>query len=177
VSLLLLLLFWPLLFITSAEGWQQLSSMSTYVYTVITFATFCAIVFTAIVAIRQLKSSSYSQIYSRLDTINYLLVERMPQLKFGQSTFNPEDFSFAAPERHLVGMLFTLFENVYYQRHKFRVLGDADWNAWKLTIRETLAVPYVREYWKGNGSGTGRSSYTLEFQEVIQEILNERISC
>ena len=89
------------------------------------------------------KAASYSQLYSRLDTLNYLMVENVKKLNLYKPKFDEEDFGFSTPERHFVGMVFTLFENVYYQKENFRVLEDSDWNAWELSIKETFDVPYI----------------------------------
>jgi len=161
-------------FAKDEDSWKILYYYSTYIYTLIAFFTLLVIGGTAFAAYQQLKllrvdvkAASYSQLYSRLDTLNYLMVENVKKLNLYKPKFDEEDFGFSTPERHFVGMVFTLFENVYYQKENFRVLEDSDWNAWELSIKETFDVPYIAEYWWKRG---GKEGYTPKFRDEIERI-------
>jgi len=151
---------------------ENLYFLAGWFYAWVGFLTLFVIGVTALLALQQLKASSYFQIYSRTDTALSLLLndkvklERLFYDDHKLKDLNEEAFHFADSTRLAVNMLFTLFENIYYQYEKFHVLEDEDWNSWKLSIKWLFSIPYVRECWQRKEAG----SYTLEFVEEIKSL-------
>jgi len=118
--------------------------------------------------VKTLASSNYSHIYNRLDQINLLLVEQMDGRKLDLSEEVPDDydFPFTDPRTHLCDMVFSLYEEAFYQRIKFGTLDDEDWEQWRNSLGRVLNLPFVRKYWQEFQA----KSYPLKFQALVQEV-------
>lgn len=118
--------------------------------------------------IKTLASSNYSHIYNRLDQINLLLVEHMESrgLDLSQHVADDYDFPFTDARTHLCDMIFTLYEETFYQWHKFETLDEEDWDQWRNSIKRIFQLPYVRKYWDDFQEKT----YPVKFQKMIQEL-------
>jgi hypothetical protein len=68
--------------------------------------------------------------------------------------------------------IFTIYENIYYQRKKFHVLDEADWDAWKVSIKETFSAPYFRECWKRKKPGSDTPEFRKEIECIVPELKN-----
>jgi hypothetical protein len=117
-------------------------------------------------AITALKSTAYSQLYARLAELSKALMDGCENRDW--SADPPADAQARTQDRraHLCDMAFSLFEEVYYQRHKFYLLDDADWNGWIRTIHSFLSRRYVRAYWH-----LTRSHYAEPFVITMSEIV------
>src|SRR5262249_48757355 len=69
------------------------------------------------------------------------------------------------PRSHLCDMAFNLFEEVYYQRHKFRLLDDEDWRGWWRMIQALMGRRYAKAYWP-----VVRSYYSEPFARAVDAI-------
>jgi hypothetical protein len=165
------------------ESLEKLYFLSGWFYSIIGFVSFFVIILTVIAAYQQLRllrtdlrASAYSQIYTRTDSaISLLLHDKVELERFRLDAkqlkeLKEADFHFADRTRLVTNMLFTLFENIYYQHEKFGVFDDEDWRTWKVSMKRIFAIPYVKECWERKDKG----SYTSGFVQEIEDVMNDR---
>ena len=118
--------------------------------------------------IKTLASSNYSHIYNRMDQINLLLVQHMQDRNLDLTENVPDDydFPFTDARTHLCDMIFTLYEETFYQWLKFHTLDEEDWDQWRNSMRRIFRLPYVRKYWDSYQATT----YPAKFQELVKEL-------
>jgi hypothetical protein len=162
---------------------NRLYLLSGWFYSWSALITFVAVVIAAILAYQQLRlvrtelrASAYSQVYTRTDSaISLLLHDKVELDRYRLNAkevkeLTDVDFDFTDRTRLVTNMLFTLFENIYYQHKKFDVFGEEDWRTWKVSMKQVFAIPYVKECWERKHKG----SYTSEFVEEMEGIMDER---
>jgi hypothetical protein len=93
--------------------------------------------------IKTLASSNYSHIYNRLDQINLMLVEHMDdrRLDLSQEVADDYDFPFTDGRTHLCDMIFTLYEETFYQWLKFETLDEEDWDSGGIQSSASFGCP------------------------------------
>lgn len=99
-------------------------------------------------AITALKSSAYSQVYGRLADLTKALMTGCETRDWFAEPSERDPERTQDPRSHLCDMAFSLFEEVYYQRHKFRLLDREDWRSWVRTIETFMSRPYAKAYWR-----------------------------
>ena len=88
------------------------------------------------------------QIYARLDTINELVIGEKGLYGKLFESYKGGDALHTEVTRYLVDMALTFFEHVHNQRFKYKMMDDAEWQAWVSTMRNVLSLPYVKGYWQ-----------------------------
>jgi hypothetical protein len=118
--------------------------------------------------IKTLASTNYSHIYNRLDQINLLLVQHVNDrnLDLREDVAADYGFPFTDARTHLCDMIFTLYEEAFYQWLKFETLDEEDWEQWRNSLSRIFQLPYVRNYWDGFQEKT----YPLKFQQLVREV-------
>jgi hypothetical protein len=116
-------------------------------------------------AVTALKSSAYSQLYGRLADLTNALMDGCEGRDWSADPPERDREHTQDPRSHLCDMAFSLFEEAYYQRYKFRLLDDEDWRGWLRTIRTFMSRRYAKAYW-----GIARCHYAESFVRAINEI-------
>ena len=99
-------------------------------------------------AVTALKSAAYSQLYGRLADLTKALMDGCERRDWFADPPERDQERTQDARSHLCDLAFSLFEEVYYQRHKFRLLDDEDWNGWLHTIQTFMSRHYAKAYWQ-----------------------------
>jgi hypothetical protein len=116
-------------------------------------------------AVTALKASAYSQVYGRLADLTKALMDGCATRDWFADPPERDEERTRDPRSHLCDLAFALFEEVYYQRHKFLLLDDEDWRGWLRTIQVFLSRPYPRAYWR-----IAQGHYPQPFVRSINDI-------
>lgn len=119
---------------------------------------------------KSLRASTHSTISDQTFEINRLLIEKpdlfskfvQPYTKEGESY--PND-----PHSALVAMMLILFEEIYFQRHKYGFIDKNSWKAWVRTMKKTLELPYFHGYWEEI-----KDEYPEKFRDFIDGLLKDK---
>jgi hypothetical protein len=116
-------------------------------------------------AVTALKSAAYSQVYGRLADLTKALMHGCEKRDWFADPSEREHERDQDPRSHLCDLAFNLFEEVYYQRHKFRLLDREDWRGWLRTIQLFMSRRYAIGYWR-----IAQSQYPEHFVRAMNRI-------
>ena len=117
-----------------------------------------------------MQASVDGQIYTRIDAVNTLLIQHDSVAKALYSQF--DQASAPGPERDLADMLFTIFEQLFRQRHLLdpdkSLISDSQWAAWQAAMMREFEKPYLVGYWRESAC----KRYELDFAEFLNRLVN-----
>lgn len=116
-------------------------------------------------AVTALKASAYSQIYGRLADLTKALMDGCEERDWFANPPEGDRERAQDPRTHLCDMAFSLFEEVYNQRHKFHLLDDEDWRGWLRTMQSFMSRGFARAYWR-----IAQSHYPGPFVRAMNDI-------
>lgn len=121
------------------------------------------------VQIRQMKSSTSVLLSSRMDAINLLQLEHPEIFDELEKPYLPLPGVRQSVAELVTDLKFTLFEEIYMQYTKFRLIDREDWLLWKESIKENLWFPFITGgYWEES-----KKYYAPQFVAEIEQIIHE----
>ena len=123
-------------------------------------------------AIRQSKSSTYSEIMSRLFELNSLEIEKPKLFKtLYKKEFDPKLVAKGGDEGlgHYLFMLFNLYEEIFIQKDRFDLLDDVQFEQWTARIENDFnQKPFLQGYWKF-AKNESPGIFSADFREFVDK--------
>ena len=116
--------------------------------------------------VKSLRASSHVALLTRLDNLNRLLFENSKVFADLYLPYDPQNIPEADPRTHLLDMIFTLFEEVYFQHYKYKFISKQVMDAWARTIKSTLTLPYAIGYWT-----EVKDEYPEDFRKFVDMLI------
>lgn len=120
------------------------------------------------VQIRTMKGSTSVLLSGRMDEINRTLLDRPEIFDALSQPYSPLPGVRQSSAELITDLKFTLFEEIYMQYVKFRLIDKHDWRLWKESIKENMGYPFMRGYWEDS-----KKYYDKRFVFEVENIIND----
>jgi hypothetical protein len=122
--------------------------------------------------IKQMRSSTFSEIMSRLFAINELEVEKPVLFELLYNDFEAiKDGKDKIELTNYVFMIFNLYLEIYTQHERFKLFDNEQMNAWEARITNDLTNRrFLRGYWKSE-MALYSNEYTKSFKKFIAKAI------
>ena len=118
--------------------------------------------------VRHIKAQVSAELTARLNESNAIEIGHPELSDFRQTLFTGQ-----TKENHtsvlISDMRLALFEEVFVQYKKFKLLDEEDWNAWRAILAQWIEKPFFEGYWKIS-SPSFRASFVSEVAAITEEL-------
>ena len=118
---------------------------------------------------KSLNASSHASILARLDSLNRLIFDNIEEYSKLKEKYDDSKFVEDDRRTHLMDIILSLFEEVYFQHYKYGFISKEVMNAWERTVKATFEFSYARGYWNNV-----KGEYPESFKKYVDQLLQNQ---